>query len=289
MNANKRENVSDLFRRIQCAGWADFLDKLRRLSMAGTSDSPWIYRGQSAEHSTLRPLFERCWNRLPDKTTKKWTRVRWQDEMVRDFQRRSGHLISSPPTSDDWLEWLAVMQHYGAPTQLLDWSYSPYVAAHAAVKDKDGPLEGDAAVWAVDAQWLAKRVERLLRRYRLDKMLARFLEKRSGEFFVRLFRAGKRVKFVYPLNPLRLNERLTIQQGVFLCQGDLEASFAENLRATVANAMNRDDHMKLFVIRGCHWDALDELRHMNVTEASLFPEIDGFARDYRYRLFPPQE
>jgi hypothetical protein len=36
---------------------------------------------------------------------------------------------------------------------------------------------------------------------------------------------------VYPENPLHLNERLTIQQGIFLCPGDIGVSFSENIQA----------------------------------------------------------
>jgi hypothetical protein len=298
MGAAEKDDVTDLFEPISCDGWTGLLEKLRTHGMVDTSDSPWIFRGQAARFPKLLPLFERCWNRLPAKTAERWMRkkqprIEWQDEMLRDFQRRCGHLVPNAPAPDDRLEWLAVMQHHGAPTQLLDWTYSPYVAAHTAVKDTDGPLAGDAWVWAIDARWLAKRVERLLRRNPRrnpsHKTLNAFLEKRSGALFARLFRPKVRAKFVYPINPHRLHERLTIQQGVFLCQGDLEASFAENLRATVAQAKDARDHMKRFVISGDHWSVLHELRRMNVTEASLFPGIDGFARDYRYRLFPPPE
>jgi len=41
------------------------------------------------------------------------------------------------------------MQHHGAPTRLLDFSYSIYVAAYSAMESADG----DSALWAVDGLW----------------------------------------------------------------------------------------------------------------------------------------
>jgi hypothetical protein len=41
------------------------------------------------------------------------------------------------------------MQHHGAPTRLLDFTYSIYVAAYFALESADA----DAAVWAVNAPW----------------------------------------------------------------------------------------------------------------------------------------
>ena len=64
-----------------------------------------------------------------------------------------------------------------------------------------------------------------------DKM-QHFRRHRDGASFEAVFSPDKPLKFVYPVNPVRLNQRLIIQQGVFLCPADVKVSFEENLAAT---------------------------------------------------------
>lgn len=64
------------------------------------------------------------------------------------FKRRARPFLTMSVGSD-W-EWLALAQHHGMPTRLIDWSTSPLVAAWFAVTSY--PLKADAVVFALETE-----------------------------------------------------------------------------------------------------------------------------------------
>ena len=83
--------------------------------------------------------------------------------------------------------------------------------------------------------------------------------------------------FIAPVQPFRMNERLTIQQGLFLCPGNVTSLFEDNLAAYAEPGFESHVH-KIVVPATLREEILGELNSMNISRASLFPGIDGFAQ-----------
>lgn len=98
--------------------------------------------------------------------------------LLNNFQRRAHHYIDDPPELDDRLEWLALMQHHGAPTRLLDFSHSFYVAAFFSMES----AEQDAAVWALSSEFTMGHTSNFLSG---EKALSRVVDAASSHLSTR--------------------------------------------------------------------------------------------------------
>ena len=131
--------------------WQELVGELSAFSEQG-----WVFRGMSNyDYSPLSKL-ERV---LQASGIEK---SRWQtleSSSIGFFQERARALISDPPLDNDLIGWLALMQHYGAPTRLTDWTFSPLVAVFFAYESvafsttSEAEVSGmnDAVLWMLDA------------------------------------------------------------------------------------------------------------------------------------------
>jgi hypothetical protein len=88
---------------------------------------------------------------------------------------------------------------------------------------------------------------------------------------------GTLPRSIWPVNPFRLNERLTIQKGVFLAPGDIRKSFSDNLAALPGH--NLEANVTCFTIPPSAIPEISrDLYEANITDTTLFPGLDGFAK-----------
>jgi hypothetical protein len=186
----------------------------------------------------------------------------------------------------DKLFCLALMQHHGAPTRLLDCTYSPFVAAQFAVKDGqtiENGKRGAHVIWCFRAEWLENQAVSKVGR---EKVEARNNDEARKSSFDELYQNKENEKFVLHDNPLRLNERLSIQQGIFLCPATVSSSFLSNLKSM--DKWDSENNICKIVL-DLEPEKLIQfarmLRRMNISSAALFPGLDGFARSLGEHLF----
>jgi hypothetical protein len=87
------------------------------------------------------------------------------------------------------------------------------------------------------------------------------------------------IPFAFSIEPPRNNERLTAQQGLFLCPNSLEFSLELCLKHTLLHLDRSVPAIRKIVLESSsHCGVMNELYRMNISHASLFPGLDGFAR-----------
>jgi len=253
----------------------------------------WIFRGQRNSEWPLKTTIERLavetWSRPYNKLSI------IEDGLIREFKRQYHNYSHYVPDNNDKIEWLSIMQHHGAVTRLLDCTYSFYAAIFFALEEATPIDNADtmSSVWVFDAQWIYEGCRQKLsdnekEKYGFAEHSKVTTEPRMDNYI--LFSRDPALSSVYPVNPLKLNERLVIQQGVFLSPCDIKRSYMENLEDV---AQNREPlkHLYLILLPNAEaflHDAFRELHRMNMNSATLFPGLDGFARDLNKGIILPE-
>jgi FRG domain len=84
----------------------------------------------------------------------------WYQGFDTNFRVAVRPYLARTPNHDQTMDWLAMMQHYGAPTRLLDWTRSPYVDLYFVLRNQK---EANAALWSIDLTGFEQRSLALLR------------------------------------------------------------------------------------------------------------------------------
>lgn len=236
----------------------------------------WAFRGQTHD-DPLTTNLERALI-AAGRTVK--DAPEYEEKIIREFRRRFAG-DDRQLVKEDTLYALSIMQHHGAPTRLLDWSYSPFVAAFFALEG--GYKKVSPVVWALDHKSLRTLNE--CKKLLVDRN--NDVTRNDKSFKLLYFPESNPRKFVFSENPYHLNSRLIIQQGVFLCQGDVASSFINNLKNVLPRArISKKSFVKFkFKLVKQEWElAMSELLRMNINRATLFPGLDGFCSSLRHKM-----
>ncbi len=179
-------------------------------------------------------------------------------------------LPRDPDAGEAWFDWWKLMQHHGAPTRLLDWTGSPFVALYFAVVHNE---TRDGAVWMVDHGAHSDRMRELHPdQFENGRKMFLLLQPASEET-----RLSTSLSFAPCMTP---NERMVAQHGWFSFASVLDTDHGDAIAEAFSQYPERSGEWtrKVIVPRAAKASILRGLLRMNITGETLFPGLDGLGR-----------
>ena len=245
--------------------WLDILDKLYADSWnpsLGRFRAPFAFRGMNRiDHSLASSLVRLADGRADVR--------RLELALLRNF-RKYAHRAGD--TTDSIWAWLALGQHRGLPTRLLDWTYSPLVALHFATENT-AEFKEDGVVWCVNFIQANRLIPRRLKRVLDDEGSDTVTVEMLNTFrTLKAFDASSKSPFVVFMEPPAVDARVLNQLALFSLMSSPSARLDDWLSAhpEVCRVIRIPAALK--------WEIRDKLDQANVNERVLFPGLDGLSR-----------
>ena len=243
-------------------GWTDLQEILFHDSYNQEIDrirSPYIYRGLSNFDYALRTSLKRLGGDFKN----------LEFHLLRNFKKYSHRPEVNNNT--DW-DWLALAQHHGLPTRLLDWTYSPYVALHFVTAELD-KFDCDGIIWALKHEALNKYLPDKLSRELCRIGSNSFTSSMLSKVYENLEELSEEVsEFAVAFESPSLDNRIVNQFAIFTFMSHAESLLDDWLED------KPDLYFRIRIPAELKWEIRDKLDQVNINERVLFPGFDGLSK-----------
>ena len=204
-----------------------------------------------------------------------------ENHLLRNFKKYAHRDVVSG--NSIW-HWLAVAQHFGLPTRLLDWTYSPFCALHFATADHE-MFDKDGVVWAINYVRAHRQLPQSLK-LQLEQEGANVFTVEMLSESVKTLQELDRLSedtFLLFFEPPSIDERIANQFAFFSVMSDPEAVVDHWIEQRPNLAR------KIVIPAGLKWEIRDKLDQANITERVLFPGLDGLSKWLKRHYSPRSE
>jgi len=246
--------------------WNELVDILYEGSWDASIErfrSPFVFRGACDCRSDLSTSLMRLGRGHDDL-------ARLEGHLLRNF-RKYAHMETTVGPSV-W-NWLAIAQHHGLHTRLLDWTYSPFVAMHFVTENLNW-YDSDGVIWCINHRETNRLIPEVLKtaaeQSGSDVFTAEMLEEIAPtlDAFDRLAPEP----FVILLEPPSVDVRIANQFALFSAMSSPNAALHEWLGG------HAELGRRVIVPAGLKWEVRDKLDQAGITERMLYPGLDGLTR-----------
>ena len=250
----------------------ELVNTLSNLSQLSQHRLPILFRGQAKSEWRLEPKIYRL-----VKNISKEDALRMEFDSITYFKQQARVFLSSQliPNGNNLLAWLALMQHYAAPTRMLDWTGSFNVALYFAVADQ--PLEEPGAVWFFEVQ---KLVNSMAKYETLPESERKHIFSNQAEFAD--FGCNRARPNIVAYDMDVKPERTIAQQSILTFSEELFCDHSDLIGKALIECFESDKKTlplcKIVVPPRAKTQLREYLNKLNVCAATLFPGADGVGR-----------
>jgi hypothetical protein len=249
----------------------------------GTKLYPFWFRGHSQcfEHDPLVPKIFRGGEFVKNV----FSGDELEFEYMQEYQRKVLMFADKVPGNRDFISWLFLMQHYGMPTRLLDWTENVLVAAYFTVCANQNE---DGEIWAIFPQRLNKLYcgecfplwHTASINYLAGQPFHKAPIKLAEELGLKKV-PDTPIAFYPPLN----NHRMVAQSSVFTIHPPTKQDGSNTIVGLLSNS-EKLELVRYVIPTGCKGEIYRNLNKLGMNRVRLFPEQDSVAFDIRCHWQP---